>query len=440
MPLFVDIQTGFPLEAEADVATGATTDAGNVSFNAISDPSAVQVAYVQTVSGFGQNRLAGLVGVGSNIVVTGVDSSFVLNGGPISNSAGLTFVDSFGIIRCVYDVTQCGGSNYFVFDSGGNQISFPNFVLIGHEMSHAFHIAIGDLSSDPEFQAETDENGYRSQNGLTLRDPTNHAGGCGLGGGGGTTITCLIASAAYGSPLAPQLFGVRMLRDMVLRKSLWAQEFFQHMHEEYYRFSPQVSARMYRSPEVRESLAAMIVEPYFEFMAILRTRAQNPGPGEDEGAVARIRRFATGLPKAGVSLGDAALIAGTLRALRTRLPIDVDGEDHQSAVFDPPAGANCVGILRELCNAVAAVIPANGYVTWALLEPLIIFWESVAELAKVNTVIGRVDDWLAAAPLPSAYASLCPEEVQADLLYLNRILFTSATVREIIAQRVAKVS
>ena len=427
MSLFIDVATGLPLDVEVNARETVGPDSSNVSTVALpGDPTAVQVTYAPAQSGFGQDRLDGLVNtLASFIVITGVDSTFIINGAPISNNAGLTFVDG-AIIRVVYDVTQCAGSNYFVFDSGGNQISFPNVVLLGHEMAHAFHLGVGDsppAGPAAEFQAETDENGYRSQFGLTLRDPNNHAGGCGFtgGGGGGTTISCLIASAAYGSPDAPQLLNVRRLRDVVIRQSRWGAELFDRLHEEYYRFSPQVAACMNGTPQVRQGISALIVEPFFEFLAVLEiyTRLRSEAAPTVE---TRLQTFQ-----------GARQFAPQVLAALTDLKRDL-GEGRPDAVaFRARGDMLPLAIVQCLCDVIEATVPAGGYVSWALLDPLILFWRAITAGENPGaTLLRGIDAWLSETPLPECYAILNAEAIQEDLIYLRGIWFTSQDVRLII--------
>jgi hypothetical protein len=440
MALFVDVATGFPLDVEVNIAEGVGPDAGNVSDTPVpGDSTAVRIVFTPTTSGFGQDRLDALVNTLANfIVVTGVNSSFIINGGPISNNAGVTFVDG-GIIRVVYDVTQCGGSNYFVFDSGNNQIGFPSFVLLGHELAHAFHLAVGDSpppGAAAEFQAITDENGYRTQFGLTLRDPNNHAGGCGFTPTGpGPTISCLIASAACGTPEAPQLNHLRRLRDIVLRGSAWGAELFAKLHQEYYRFSPQVAAQMNRTSEVRRAISALAVEPFFEFLSLLEAYARL-GTDVTETVETRLQQFSANLPKGGVEREHAAAIERALSNLKTRLCSEIAEETGETPVFAPRNGAGALEILECLCAVIEAAVPARGYVEWALLDPLILFWRAVARPDRSGSLFLReVDDWLGSTPVPSCYRDLDEQSLEKDLVYLRGIWFTSRQVRAAIAQR-----
>jgi hypothetical protein len=244
MPLFVDETIGAPATVETDIFDITGGDGGLGDAAVPGDNTVVQITYSPGVTNFVTTRILNLVNSGSNIVIAGVDSSFILSDGTaITSVAGTTFVDAGGVIRVIYDVTQCGGNGYLVFDSGGNQISFPNTVLLFHELAHAFHLSIGDsppAGPAAEFQAETDENQLRSQVGLTLRDPNNHDGGCGGGGGGGGS-SCFIASAAYGAPWADEVNRLRLLRDGLVRGTRIGAILVDRIFDEYYAVSTHVA-------------------------------------------------------------------------------------------------------------------------------------------------------------------------------------------------------
>ena len=352
----------------------------------------------------------------------------MINGGPISNNAGVTFVDG-SIIRVVYDVTQCAGSQYFVFDTGGNQIAFPNFILLGHELAHAFHLSNGTDAG--EVAAETDENSYRTQYGvLPLRDVNSHAGGCGFtggGGGGGTTISCIIASAAYGSGQVPELQQVRRLRDVVLRRSAWGAELFDGLHEEYYRFSPQVAARMKEAPDVRLAISRMVVEPFFEFLTILEMYAR-AGTQVKEPIESRLQSFDP-------APHGARQMAAALTELKSRL----GPGSTASPRFGAESGMTAAQILSSLFEVIEATVPAGGYVSWALLDPLILFWNALASESPCADLLRGIDGWLGATPLPRCYAILDAEAIAKDLRYLGEIWFTSPAVRLLVGRRLSEI-
>lgn len=145
-----------------------------------------RVAYVKTSSGAGQDRIEALVQSAGNVVISAVPNGTTIPDGsggsiPINLVGGATYPpDASGLIQVAY----CFDNAMFGFDTAGNQISLPRSVILFHELSHAFHRANGSFNAaDPEFQAITDENAYRAQVSLPLRDPTNHNGGQGAGDG-----------------------------------------------------------------------------------------------------------------------------------------------------------------------------------------------------------------------------------------------------------------
>jgi hypothetical protein len=423
MALFVDV-TGFPLDVELNIAEGVGPDAANVFDNAVSgDPTVVQIGYAQSTSGFGQNRLNDVVNVLANaIVMTGVGGSFTINGIPITQIGGLTALDAAGIIRIIYDVSQCNGSFYAVFDAGGNPITCPNYIIVGHELAHAFHNSVG-IAPPPgpaaEVQATNDENMYRAQFGLTLRDPNNHGLQCG-GSGPPPPPPCLIASAAYRSQHAPQLNKVRRLRDVVLRRSVWGSEFFEKLLPEYYRFSPQVAAEMEQWPGLRESISRLIVQPYFQFLTIL----ENYVDGGWQRATTRIAIDE-----------DAALIYERLSSLKASL-VDSPECDEQEKVLAAPESASVMEVFEYISQAVRTTARANGHVSWALLDPLILFW-SAARGRDIQEFMNEIARWLASAPIPSSYARLAEDALAEDLEYLRDTIFTSPSIRRQVGSRLS---
>jgi hypothetical protein len=159
-----------------DSALGVTTATNQVD----------RITYAKTSSGAGQDRIEALVQSAGNIVVSAVTSGTNIPDGagnmiPINLVGGATYPpDANGLIQVAY----CFDNAMFGFDTAGNQVSLPRSDILFHELSHAFHRANGTFNAaDPEFQAITDENTYRAQVGLPLRDPTNHNGGQGAGDG-----------------------------------------------------------------------------------------------------------------------------------------------------------------------------------------------------------------------------------------------------------------
>ncbi|WP_146256095.1 hypothetical protein [Aestuariivirga litoralis] len=145
-----------------------------------------RISYAKTSSGAGQDRIEALVQSAGNVVVSAVPNGTTIPDGsggmiPVNLVGGATYPpDAAGLIQVVY----CFDNAMFGFDAAGGQISLPRSDILFHELSHAFHRANGTFNAaDPEFQAISDENTYRAQVGLPLRDPTNHNGGQGPGDG-----------------------------------------------------------------------------------------------------------------------------------------------------------------------------------------------------------------------------------------------------------------
>ncbi len=86
---------------------------------------------------------------------------------------------------------------------------------------------------------------------------------------------CFIATAAYGSPLAPEVQFLRSLRDDVLRRTAWGARFFERYWSYYYRLSPVLAAEMERDPECREVVRWSIVAPLVNYYHLLLNRPRN---------------------------------------------------------------------------------------------------------------------------------------------------------------------
>jgi hypothetical protein len=83
---------------------------------------------------------------------------------------------------------------------------------------------------------------------------------------------CFIASAAYGSPFAPEVQILREIRDNVVREMDWGRKFFDTYWKHYYRISPAIAEEMQRDPELRKTIRWSIVEPWTYYMKLLLSR------------------------------------------------------------------------------------------------------------------------------------------------------------------------
>jgi hypothetical protein len=72
---------------------------------------------------------------------------------------------------------------------------------------------------------------------------------------------CFIATAAYGSSLAPEVDFLRHFRDDVLRKTRSGAEFFDRYYEQYYQISPPIADQMWRDQGLRHAIRWSLVRP-----------------------------------------------------------------------------------------------------------------------------------------------------------------------------------
>jgi len=140
-----------------------------------------------------------------------------------------------------------------------------------------FVVSCGDLGlAQGLFQKET-EGGFVAvviiQNGRILTsESTNAAYGiahavadnCSSGFGGG----CLIATAAYGSELAPQVQQLRELRDNQLLQTEYGKSFMTGFNQWYYSFSPTIANWERESPIFKEAVKIAIT-PMISSLSIL---------------------------------------------------------------------------------------------------------------------------------------------------------------------------
>lgn len=170
-----------------------------------------------------------------------------------------------------YDATNNLGYGYWVEDEAGKHIPTPTHVTLFHELVHAREVTSATASLDPDQPWEDREavalkleNDYRAS--CTPKLPQRHGyeGGVNDRGGG----DCFIATAAYGSPTAPEVELLRRFRDDVLRKTRYGDDFFETYWEQYYRLSPTIVDMMRGSPELQETVRWSLVEPIVEYLRI----------------------------------------------------------------------------------------------------------------------------------------------------------------------------
>ncbi|MFB5606883.1 MAG: CFI-box-CTERM domain-containing protein [Candidatus Nitrosomaritimum yanchengensis] len=108
-----------------------------------------------------------------------------------------------------------------------------------------FVIEVGEASAQPDNQPPE-----------TSNPPTDNGGGC------------LIATAAYGSELAPQVQQLRELRDNKILKTESGKSFMTSFNEFYYSFSPTIADYERESPIFKESMKVALT-PMLTSLSIL---------------------------------------------------------------------------------------------------------------------------------------------------------------------------
>ncbi len=79
---------------------------------------------------------------------------------------------------------------------------------------------------------------------------------------------CFIATAAYGSSLAPEVDFLRHFRDNIIRKTRSGAEYYDRFYEQYYRVSPPIADLMRQDEQLREVLGWSLVTPLVNYFQL----------------------------------------------------------------------------------------------------------------------------------------------------------------------------
>ncbi len=80
---------------------------------------------------------------------------------------------------------------------------------------------------------------------------------------------CLIATAAYGSPLAPQVVYLRTIRDDHLRRWALGRGLLRGLEWRYYKVSPRVAQAMYDHPRFKRAVRWLVVAPFVSLLTVV---------------------------------------------------------------------------------------------------------------------------------------------------------------------------
>jgi len=83
---------------------------------------------------------------------------------------------------------------------------------------------------------------------------------------------CFITTAAYGSSLAMEVQFFRSLRDNIIRKTRWGNDFFDEYWKHYYKISPQIADAMRRDPTLRSVVTWSIITPLLNYLKLAMSR------------------------------------------------------------------------------------------------------------------------------------------------------------------------
>jgi hypothetical protein len=83
-----------------------------------------------------------------------------------------------------------------------------------------------------------------------------------------TSAGCLIATAAYGSPFAPEVQFLRNIRDKKLRRTAWGNKAMDTFERIYYKFSPVVAWIMIQNTAIRNTVRWLAVAPIVHLLSL----------------------------------------------------------------------------------------------------------------------------------------------------------------------------
>jgi hypothetical protein len=236
--------------------------------------------------------------------------------------------------------------------------------------------------TDLEFQATADENAFRGQVGLALRDPHNHNGE--LGPGNGQTVPdctgagnpwakigedCFIVTAATGSATSPKVEKLQVTRDFLIENSNLVGAFLKSMMHEYYGFSLSISQRMNRDPRLRRAVDEWFVEPVTNFDFIFDAYKDSEGD-----PLAFITAAAKKIPRAGH--GVASRIAAAAVLIADRLEHTETSQTNKQEFATPGTDDIDAADPGEVFNFVGQAIDAmhqKEHIAW-LARGLALYW------------------------------------------------------------------
>lgn len=461
MALFVDFTIGTPSTVFNDLFAICGCDGGLGEVNLPGNDQLAQVTYRQTIASVTANRLSTLINTNfaNPIVISGMSTA---DAAGFNVSGGFTFLDkstSPAVVRIIYDTTQCDGQGFWALDPSGTEIPLPNDVILYHELSHVFAFLTTGVTND-EVQATQDENDERLRDGLPLRDVNDHTFGCGLGFSAGTAPcgqssssaggNCVIATAAYGSNMAPEVMSLRRLRDRVLRHTHWGTHFFECFFQQYYHFSPAVARLMQTDPRLRDNVRTFVVAPLVDFykLALLFVEGGEDSSEFKRGFDSYVHRCQQHILEFSLK-GSLCSEAASIPSLIEFIEADGSGDAHAGLMFALDSRGPSGETMSCLLNRVQlSVHKSQGReFSWGVMMPLGIWWRGLAlcneakergasSTVSVKWLAVKLTEWLVGVPLDDCEYLLDGEALSADLLELANTVFTNSEARYGVGKRV----
>jgi hypothetical protein len=463
MTILIDTSTSTESAVFQALLEIARCDPGLTAYQ--TDPNYVSVSYTQKNPGVASsNRLLEIVKSVETVVISGVDDTFQIGSRQIIDSGGWTFVGTSSDEGCqIYvDVSDAGGLHYCDLDAAGNKIYSPLCVTLYHELAHAYHYLVkGDAPLDrvaDQQLAIADENAFRAQLGLPIRNPvvsiTDSAFlGMPTRGGltvpackppansasladlfDGTCIGCNIATAALGSPVAREIAAFRRAKRDFEHLTLNSVPLLEPMMNSYKIFSPMIAGDMRGDTALRATMLHLGVQPAVRLLRVVQ--AYTSATTDDPVVIGDVER----------SLNDyvSEVTSSTSELSLAAAAADAFAASRALASVDGPASTVLTDELRpeNVYSYIAATIRASGAEVsgpaW-IVEGLAIFLREAANRSGAGAeapshLIAAVGVWLARVPIPQR-AAVDDAEFLRELQFLGNRLFPSRVNREMFAQR-----
>jgi hypothetical protein len=451
MSILIDTVLGNHAPVFDDLLQIARCDPGLTTFQA--SPFVLEVAYQQKEQAVASSsRLLALANGATNILIIGVNSTFVCPDGTVitANGGGETFPGSLTEPITIYlDVTDAAGQGYHVLNPMGQTIPFPRPVLLYHELAHAYHMLQRDEPASQQaqqVQAIRDENVFRAQVYIELRNSTKDAGGPGLASHqgfpfplckpkvtGGCASSAAVATAALGSPDAQEIVELRRARHKYRNLSLWTALIAEPALQLYGKFSAGVVRDVQNDPMLREAMLLYAVQPTAHLLHIAETylAAETDTPELVANLDRSFADYVSELARAGgsaLALKDASEGASMASRLLAA--------DHSASIT--PAGHQ---LPRDLFPYLAGVLSKNGGRTtafaWAFEGLALFLRHAAARFADGACIEAKflraLGGWAARLPMPP-HAQLTISDARHELAVLGERVFTRADARERFAQ------